>query len=60
MGIQTSPTRDSHRGSPTGMDDNRSRQSPGISDVQSGQSRNHFNTQDTEEVSFKISIIYVQ
>ncbi|CAO1404623.1 unnamed protein product [Diamesa hyperborea] len=50
VGIPASPTRDSHRGSPTGMDDNRSRQSPGISDVQSGQSRNHFNNQDTEEV----------
>lgn len=47
---QASPTRDSHRGSPMMMDENKSRQSPGMADNQSGQSRNMFSQQEVEEV----------
>lgn len=45
---QASPTRDSHRGSPMTMDDNKGRQSPGMTD--NCQSRNMFSLQEAEEV----------
>lgn len=48
---QQSPTRDSHRGSPLTLDENKSRQSPGMADNQNGQSRNMFALQEDEEVS---------
>ncbi|CAH1719545.1 unnamed protein product [Chironomus riparius] len=46
---QTSPTRDSHRGSPIAMDENKSRQSPGMTE-QSGSSRALYSMQEQEEV----------
>jgi hypothetical protein len=48
---QASPTRDDNRGSPLKMDENKSRQSPGMADNQTGQSRNMFTMQEAEEVS---------
>lgn len=48
---QTSPTRDSHRDSPLTLDENKSRQSPGMTDNQSGQNKNMFSMPEAEEVS---------
>ena len=48
MAPQPSPPQHSRLGSP-GMDDNRSRLSPGLNDGQNGQSRNQMN-EATEEV----------
>ncbi len=48
-----SPTRDSHRGSPTELDADKSRQSPGMADTQSAASRAMFSMIDQEEVSQK-------
>lgn len=45
-----SPTRDSHRGSPTDIDADKSRQSPGMTDPQSGASRNMYSMAEQEEV----------
>ncbi|CRK97337.1 CLUMA_CG010730, isoform A [Clunio marinus] len=47
---QASPTRDSHRGSPLTLDENKSRQSPGMTDNQTGQSRNIYSMPEAEEV----------
>lgn len=46
-----SPTRDSHRGSPD-MDADKSRQSPGMTDPQSGASRGMFSMAEQEEVKY--------
>jgi hypothetical protein len=55
--VEASPTRDSHRGSPTPMDDNRGGQTPGMVDLQSGSSRNLFSLQDQDEVSSTKNIL---
>lgn len=47
-----SPERASKLGSPGGMEDNRSRQSPGPSGGNCSQTRNLHSSQDTEEVMF--------
>ena len=45
-----SPTRDSHPGSPLPMDENKNRQSPCMTDPQSGASRAMFSMTEQEEV----------
>lgn len=53
---QTSPNRNSHRGSPIAMDENKSRTSPGLTE-QSGSSRALYSIQEQEEVCFIILIL---
>lgn len=51
---QASPER-SRQSSPNGMEDNRSRQSPGTGGGNCGSGRNNHMQQDSEEVSFSVA-----